>query len=89
VPVLVEYALPLLRVGGLFVAQKGSEVEGEVEAARSAIALLGGEVAEVRAVDVLGLDAPRNLVVVAKVSPTPDKYPRRPGIPTKRPLIGE
>jgi 16S rRNA (guanine527-N7)-methyltransferase len=88
-PVLVEYALPLVRVGGVFVAQKGSVVENEVEAARAAIALLGGELAEIQTVEVPGLDAPRRLVVVAKASPTPDKYPRRPGIPAKRPLRGE
>jgi 16S rRNA (guanine527-N7)-methyltransferase len=88
-PVLVEYALPLVKVGGVFVAQKGSEVQEEVEAARGAMTLLGGELAEVRAVDVPGLDAARHLVVVAKVAPTPDKYPRRPGIPAKRPLGGE
>jgi 16S rRNA (guanine527-N7)-methyltransferase len=86
--VLVEYALPLVRVGGVFVAQKGGEVEDEVDAAGSAITLLGGELGEVRAVDVPGLDAPRSLVVVAKVSPAPEKYPRRPGIPAKRPLAG-
>jgi 16S rRNA (guanine527-N7)-methyltransferase len=87
--VLVEYALPLVRLGGVFVAQKGGEVEDEVDTAVSAIALLGGELAEVRAVDVPGLDAPRSLMVVAKVSPTPEKYPRRPGIPAKRPLSGK
>jgi 16S rRNA (guanine527-N7)-methyltransferase len=86
--VLVEYALPLVRVGGVFVAQKSREVEDEVNAAGGAIALLGGELTEVRAVEVPGLDAPRSLVVVAKVSPTPEKYPRRPGIPAKRPLTG-
>jgi 16S rRNA (guanine527-N7)-methyltransferase len=84
--VLAEYALPLVRVGGVFVAQKGGEVWQEVEAARSAIALLGGGLKEVRVVDVPGLDAPRSLVVVAKVNPTLEKYPRRPGIPAKRPL---
>jgi 16S rRNA (guanine527-N7)-methyltransferase len=88
-PVLVEYALPLIKVGGVFVAQKGSEVQEEVEAARRAMTLLGGELAEVRSVNVPGLDAARFLVVVAKVAPTPDKYPRRPGIPAKRPLGGE
>jgi 16S rRNA (guanine527-N7)-methyltransferase len=86
--VLVEYALPLVRVGGVFVAQKGGEVEDEVNAAGSAITLLGGELTEVRAVEVPELDAPRSLVVMAKVSPTPQKYPRRPGIPAKRPLRG-
>jgi 16S rRNA (guanine527-N7)-methyltransferase len=86
--VLVEYALPLVRVGGVFVAQKGREVWEEVEAARSAVAVLGGELREVRALAVPGLDAARSLVVVTKVDPTPEKYPRRPGIPAKRPLRG-
>jgi 16S rRNA (guanine527-N7)-methyltransferase len=84
--VLVEYALPLLRVGGIFVAQKGAEVGEEVEAALRAMKLLGGRLRELRRVDLPGLDDPRHLVVVEKVASTPDRYPRRPGIPTKRPL---
>jgi 16S rRNA (guanine527-N7)-methyltransferase len=86
--VLVEYALPLTRIGGLFVAQKGVRVEGEVEAAREAIEILGGELKELTEVFLPGLEAPRHLVVVQKVAPTPQKYPRRPGIPAKRPLSG-
>lgn len=86
--VLVEYALPLLRVGGVFVAQKGAEVGQEVESALPAMKLLGGRFQELRRVDLPGLDDPRHLVVVEKVCSTPDRYPRRPGIPTKRPITG-
>jgi len=85
--VLVEYALPLVRVGGIFVAQKGAEVGEEVESALPAMRLLGGRLQVLRRVSLPGLDDPRHLVVVEKVASTPDRYPRRPGIPTKRPLL--
>ncbi len=84
--VLVEYALPLLELDGVFVAQKGRDVEREVEAAEPAVNILGGRIQEVRAVRLPGLESPRHLVVVRKVFPTPPAYPRRPGIPGKRPL---
>lgn len=87
-PVLLEYALPLLMIGGIFVAQKGMEIEGEVEAAQPAMEILGGRMREVRAVHLPGLEALRHLVVVEKVASTPQKYPRRAGIPAKRPLTG-
>jgi 16S rRNA (guanine527-N7)-methyltransferase len=85
--VLVEYALPLLRIGGIFVAQKGAEVGEEVEAAQPAMRLLGGRLQELRAVSLPGIGGPRHLVVVEKVDSTPERYPRRAGIPTKRPLL--
>ena len=85
-PVLLEYALPLLKVGGIFVAQKGVEIEDEVEAAQPAMKILGGAVNKVRAVHLPGLEDPRHLVVVEKVASTPERYPRRAGIPAKRPL---
>ena len=87
--VLVEYALPLLELEGVFVAQKGREVDKEVEAAKPAVKILGGRVQEVRAVRLPGADDERHLVVVQKVTPTPPQYPRRPGIPAKRPLTGD
>ncbi|TKJ28592.1 MAG: 16S rRNA (guanine(527)-N(7))-methyltransferase RsmG [Chloroflexi bacterium B3_Chlor] len=86
--VLLEYALPLLKLGGIFLGQKGIEIEGEVEAARPAMKLLGARLKEVRAVQLPGLDSPRHVVVVDKVASTPQKYPRRVGIPAKRPLGG-
>lgn len=85
-PVLLEYALPLLKVGGIFVAQKGVDIEDEVEAAQSAMKILGGRMKEVRPVHLPGLEATRHLVVAEKVAPTPQKYPRRTGVPAKRPL---
>lgn len=85
-PVLVEYTLPMLHLGGRLIAHKGREAAEEVAAARAACAILGGEVREVRPVILPGMQGPRHLVVVEKVRPTPERYPRRPGMPHKRPL---
>ena len=84
--VLAEYCLPFCRVGGRVIAQKGEEITEEVEAAQGAIAILGGELREVKTVEVPGIPEPRKLVVITKVRETPTDYPRRPGMPAKRPL---
>ncbi len=83
---LAEFTLPLCRVGGVIVASKGADAESEAVEAETAVRALGGILREVRWIDVPGLDRPRALVVLDKVAPTPDRYPRRPGIPGKRPL---
>jgi len=85
-PVLAEYMLPLVRIGGLAIAMKGREVEQEIAAAAGALALLGGQLQTTLPVDLPGLKERRHLVILDKVHPTPDKYPRRPGMPAKRPL---
>ena len=84
---LAELTLPLVRVGGLVIAQKGEDPSAEVEAAQKAIVTLGGRVKEIRPVAIPGLEGARHLVVLEKVSPTPPNYPRRPGMPAKRPLL--
>jgi 16S rRNA (guanine527-N7)-methyltransferase len=83
-PVLAELCLPFVRVGGRLLAMKAS-LEGELEAAGGAIELLGGAPAEVHAAP----SAARrrgSVVVIRKVAPTPGAYPRRPGVPGRRPL---
>jgi 16S rRNA (guanine527-N7)-methyltransferase len=84
-PVLLEYALPLVRVGGAFIAQKGIAVQPEIERAEPALRLLGGRVREVVPVQLPGLE-PRHLVVVDKTAPTPAGYPRRAGLPERKPI---
>jgi 16S rRNA (guanine527-N7)-methyltransferase len=88
--VLAEVALPFCRVGGIVVAQKKRGIEGEIARARRAFETMGGRVIEVRDVtEVAGteyLGEDRSLVILEKVGPTPDKYPRRPGMPAKRPI---
>jgi 16S rRNA (guanine527-N7)-methyltransferase len=85
-PVVVEYTLPFCRVGGFVVAQKGETGAAEAWTARRAITLLGGELRHIVQVELPGLSEDRSLVVIEKVGPTPTTYPRRPGMPSKRPL---
>jgi 16S rRNA (guanine527-N7)-methyltransferase len=85
-PVLAELTLPFVRPGGLVIAQKGEDPAAEVEAAQAAFHRLGGRLRRVLPVSLPGLAAARHLVVVEKVAATPDRYPRRPGMPAKRPL---
>ena len=84
-PVLLEYTLPFCRIGGRAALLKRN-VNREVAGATSALKALGGCMADVNPVRLQGLDDGRVIVTVAKVEPTPDRYPRRPGMPVKRPL---
>ena len=85
-PTLLELTLPFCRVGGLVVAHKSKDVEREINLATKALALLGGRLNRVEAVPLEEFAGEHVLVVVDKVAPTPEKYPRRAGIPKKRPL---
>lgn len=85
-PVVVEYTLPFCRIGGWVVAQKGEAGAAEAWSACPAITLLGGELCRVMPVELPGLPEDRSLVVIKKISSTPPNYPRRPGIPSKKPL---
>lgn len=85
-PVLVEYCLPAVKVGGTFVAMKGPKVAEETKAAETALSILGGALE-----DVINLRLPlggdeRNLIIIRKIRATPAKYPRRAGMPQKKPL---
>ncbi|WP_424950646.1 16S rRNA (guanine(527)-N(7))-methyltransferase RsmG [Deinococcus sp.] len=86
-PVLAELALPLLRPGGLLVAQKGPISSAELEAGRRAAALLGGVLGEIQTFELPVLHDPRTLICIRKTGPTPSKYPRREGVPVKHPLF--
>lgn len=86
-PVLVEYMLPFCQIGGWVIAQKGEAGAAEAWSAEKSITLLGGELRRVLRVELPGLSEDRSLVVIEKVGPTPEAYPRRPGIPSKRPLV--
>ena len=85
-PTLVELTLPFCTVGGRFIAQKKGAVDSEIKQASRAISLLGGNLREMHRINLEEFDDERWLVVIDKVSPTPEKYPRRPGIPAKRPI---
>lgn len=84
--VLCEYGLPLVRVGGMFVAYKEEKVEAEVKAAENAIQRLGGKLKVIHKLKLPNTEIIRSLVLIDKISPTPLSFPRRPGLAKKRPL---
>jgi len=85
-PVLMEYLLPLARVGGQVLAMKGDSAPVEAHTAERATQILGGHLRQLTPMNLPGVVEDRYLVVVDKVAATPEKYPRRVGIPSKRPL---
>ena len=85
-PVLVELALPFLAVGGRLVTPKSSSARDEVAASANALAECGGEVEAVETLELPWEGTAPTVVIVRKVARTPDRYPRRAGIPAKRPL---
>ena len=84
-PVLAEYCLPFVKVGGVFLAMKG-HAEEEVQDAGKAIATLGGTIEKTDTFTLPGTDMERTVVVIRKIRPTPPKYPRKAGTPAKEPL---
>lgn len=86
VSVLLEYTLPFCRVGGRTIAHKHGGLKDELDGAHFALSELGGRLAGVHPVAVEGLTDSRVVVAFDKRAPTPDRYPRRVGIPAKRPL---
>jgi len=86
-PILVEYLLPLVRVGGAMLAMKGEGAPAETQAAEHAVRLLGGRLRRLEAIVLPGVAEERFLVVIDKIAATPQEYPRRTGIPTKKPLL--
>jgi len=83
---LIEYALPLLKVGGCLIAHRGRTAADEAARVNVALEQLGGEVGGVHHYELAGLAGSRALVVVRKVKPTSKHYPRRIGVAAKRPL---
>ncbi|KAL8457684.1 hypothetical protein ACS0TY_035525 [Phlomoides rotata] len=84
--VLAEYCLPLVRVGGLFVAAKGHDPKEEVANAERAISLMGASLVQTYLVESHSKYGQRTAVICLKDTPTPGRYPRAPGTPSKLPL---
>lgn len=85
-PTLSELTLPFCNVGGYFIAQKKGNIKTEIDSAQPALTKLGGSLLEIQKVKLPTIDDERYLVIIEKVHPTPPQYPRRPGIPAKKPL---
>lgn len=86
-PVLAEYLLPLARVGGKILAMKGTNAPAEIHQSEHAIRVLGGHLRRLVPVELPGVADERYLVVVDKIAATPERYPRRVGVPTKKPIL--
>lgn len=85
-PVLAEYLLPLVRVGGSMLAMKGENGPAEAHSAERAMRVLGGHLRQLLPVTLPGVAEERYLVVIDKVAATPNGYPRNVGVPAKHPL---
>lgn len=83
---LSEYMLPLVKVGGKSIGMKGSEVSDEIKDSKKAISVLGGQVESINNFKLPKSDMTRNIVIIKKIKNTPNKYPRKPGTPTKEPI---
>jgi len=84
--VLAELCLPFVKVGGVFIAYKGPKSREEIEEARGALNILGGELTRHVEVKLPGIEEVRSLLFISKERPTSDKYPRKAGLPEKKPL---
>lgn len=82
---LCEYALPLVKTGGIFIAYKG-EAENELDAAKNAIKILGGKLSEVKKFNLADTDLSRSLIIIGKIQHTDKKYPRGKGKEKSNPL---
>lgn len=84
---LLEYLLPLVKIGGIVIAYKGSNFNEELTEANNAIKKLGGEFVEVRNFNLPNDAGERNLIVIKKIKPTPNEYPREQNKPKLNPII--
>jgi 16S rRNA (guanine527-N7)-methyltransferase len=85
-PILAEYLLPLVKVGGGMLAQKGESGPAETQAAEKALKILGGRVRQLVNITLPGVADERYLISVDKFAATPPAYPRKAGLPAKKPL---
>ena len=83
---LSEFCLPFVKVGGYFVSYKSEKADIEYIEAKNAINLLSGGNVRIEDVIITDTDLTRKMVLIEKLSPIDDKYPRRAGIPLKKPL---
>ena len=86
-PVLAELTLPFCAVGGRMIAPKKGDISPEIDRSLPAVNTLGGKMNQVKEIRIEEFRDNRCLIIIDKIRSTPDKYPRRPGIPAKRPIL--
>lgn len=85
--VLLEYMLPFVKIGGKCICMKAFDIEEELNAAKKAIEILGGEIEKIDTITLPNSDIQRKIIIIKKVKNTPSKYPRKAGTPAKEPII--
>lgn len=83
---LIEYCLPFVKKDGLFISYKSGKIEEELSQAKTALKILGGEIMNTITFQLPRADGERCLIKIKKVRNTPNKYPRKSGLPGKEPL---
>ena len=85
--ILLEYLLPLVKIGGICICMKGSNVKEEIENSKKALDVLGGRIEKIEEIILPNSDIRRSIIIVRKVNATPKKFPRKPGMATKEPML--
>lgn len=83
---LTEYCLPFVKVDGMFISYKSSNIEDELNLSLNAIKILGGKLTEVKKLSLPESDIERSFVMIKKIKNTPKTYPRKPGTASKEPI---
>ncbi len=84
--ILIEYMLPFVKLGGICICMKGPNIEDEIINCRKALELLGGEIEKMDTIFLPGTDISRNILIIKKVKITSNQYPRKAGVPSKKPI---
>lgn len=84
--ILIEYMLPFIKIGGKCICMKGNNCEEEIENAKNAIEILGGKIEQIEKINLSKSDNKRTILVIKKIKKTDKQYPRKAGIPTKKPI---
>ncbi len=84
--ILSEYCIPFIKKGGVFISYKSGNIEAEAEESQTAVSVLGGKLREIQKFQLPETDYQRSLVIIDKIESTPDKYPRKAGMPVKKPI---
>ena len=83
---LLEYMLPFVKENGLCICMKGPNITQEVEDSKKAIEILGGKIEKIEKINLPGSEIERNIILIRKINKTPNKYPRKAGMPAKQPI---
>lgn len=83
---LLEYMLPFVKLGGKCICMKSNNIEEELNEAKKAIKVLGGEIEKIEEIAIANTDIVRKIVIIKKVKSTPKEFPRKAGTPTKNPI---